>query len=452
MAANALRAGAATSNITPALGCSINGGMTDRQARHIHDELHARALVLDDGSTQIALVVCDSCALPGSIIDAAKHLAHGHTGIPPAHMLVSATHTHSAPTAVAVFQSEPDEEYAPFLALRIADAIRRAANNLAPAQIAWGCGSVPAHVFNRRWRMKPGTIPPNPFGRVDEVQMNPPVGSPNLLEPAGPTDPQLSLLSVVGEQGQPLAVLANYSLHYVGGVPAEHISADYFGAFALRLAELLGVSAWQDPPFVGIMSNGTSGNINNIDFLHPRPPRTPYEQIRIVAGDVAAEAQRVLGGLSYQAQAVLGVRESRMVLGRRLPTAEEVAEARRILAAGEGMPLATLPEIYARETVLMADLPPEVETVVQVLRVGDLAIVGLPCEVFVETGLLIKQHSALPTTFVISLANDYAGYLPTPEHHRLGGYETWRARSSFLEVEAEPKLRLRALELIADLA
>lgn len=452
MLANALRAGAATSNITPALGCSINGYMTDRQARHIHDELHARALVLDDGHTQIAIVVCDSCGLPGSIINAAKHLAHGHTGIPPAHMLVSATHTHSAPTAAAVFQSEPDEEYGPFLTLRIADAIRRAVNNLAPAKIAWGSGSVPAHVFNRRWRMKPGTIPPNPFGRVDEVQMNPPVGSPNLVEPAGPTDPQLSLLAVVGEQGQPLAVLANYSLHYVGGVPNDHISADYFGAFASRLGELLGVSAWQDPPFVGILSNGTSGNINNIDFRHPRPPRAPYEQIRIVAGDVAEEAKRVLEGLAFQDQAVLGVRESRMVLGRRLPTAEEVAEARRILAAGEGMPLIKLPEIYARETVLMADLPPEVETVVQVLRVGDLAIVGLPCEVFVETGLLIKQHSSLPATFVISLANDYAGYLPTPEHHRLGGYETWRARSSFLEVEAEPKLRMRALELIADLA
>lgn len=452
MPANTLRAGAATSNITPALGCSINGGMTDRQARHIHDELHARALVLDDGHTQLAIVVCDSCALPGSLIHAAKHAAHGHTGIPPSQMLVSATHTHSAPTAVAVFQSEPDEEYASFLALRIADAIRRAANNLAPAQIAWGNGAVPHHVFNRRWRMKPGTIPPNPFGRVDEVQMNPPVGSPNLVEPAGPTDPQLSLLAVVGPERQPLAVLANYSLHYVGGVPAEHISADYFGAFAVRLGELLGVSAWQDPPFVGILSNGTSGNINNIDFLHPRPPRAPYEQIRIVAGDVAAEAQRVIAGLSYESQVVLGARESRIVLGRRLPTAEEVAEARRILAMGEGLPLTTLPEIYARETVLMADLPAQVETVVQVLRVGDVAIVALPCEVFVETGLLIKQDSPLPMAFVISLANDYAGYLPTPEHHRLGGYETWRARSSFLEVEAEPKLRLRAMDLMAELA
>jgi hypothetical protein len=452
MPAHPLRAGAATSNITPALGCSINGGMTDRQARHIHDELHARALVLDDGRTQLALVVCDSCALPGAVIDAAKHLAHGHTGIPPAHMLVSATHTHSAPTAVAVFQSEPDAEYAAFLILRIADAIRRASNNLAPARIAWGSGSVPAHVFNRRWRMKPGTIPPNPFGRVDEVQMNPPVGSPNLVEPAGPTDPQLSLLAVVGERGEPLAVLANYSLHYVGGVPAEHISADYFGAFAVRLGELLGVSPWQDPPFVGIMSNGTSGNINNIDFLHPRPPRAPYEQIRLVAGDVAAEAHRVFQMLTFRDDVVLGARECRMALERRLPTADELAEARRTLAAGEGMPLTTLPEIYARETLLMAELPAQVETVVQVLRVGELGIAALPCEVFVETGLLIKQHSPLPATFVISLANDYAGYLPTPEHHRLGGYETWRARSSFLEVDAEPKLRGRALELMAALA
>jgi hypothetical protein len=235
-------------------------------------------------------------------------------------------------------------------------------------------------------------------------------------------------------------------------VPAEHISVDYFGAFAVRLAELSGVSPRQDPPLVGIMSNGTSGNINNIDFLHPRPPRAPYEQIRLVAEDVAAEAQRVFHTLTFRDDVALDARQSRLTLKRRLPTADELAEARRILAAGVGMPLTTLPEIHAHDTVLMAEWPAEVETVVQVLRCGKLAIAALPCEVFVETGLLIKQHSPLPATFVISLANDYAGYLPTPEHHRLDGYETWRARSSCLEVNAEPMPRGRVLELMAALA
>ena len=128
MADSQLRAGAAASNITPPLGVSINGGMSDRTADFVHDELHARCLVLESGTTRLAIVVCDSCMLPQSILNKAKHLAHSHTGIPIQSMLVSATHTHTAPTAAGVFQSEPDLPYCEFLAVRISDAIRRAAD------------------------------------------------------------------------------------------------------------------------------------------------------------------------------------------------------------------------------------------------------------------------------------------------------------------------------------
>src|SRR5262245_35130433 len=108
MADQVFRAGAATSNITPPLGVSLNGGMSDRAADYIHDELHARCLVLDDGQTKLAIVVCDSCMLPQSLLNDAKHLAHSHTGIALDHILISATHTHSAPTVTGVFQSEPN--------------------------------------------------------------------------------------------------------------------------------------------------------------------------------------------------------------------------------------------------------------------------------------------------------------------------------------------------------
>ena len=84
--------------------------------------------------------------------------------------------------------------------------------------------------------------------------------------------------------------------------------------------------------------------------------------------------------------------------------------------------------------------------------VGDLGIAAIPCEVFVETGLTIKAESPLKPSFTIELANDYCGYLPTVEHHELGGYETWRARSSFLEVDAEPKLRRAVFESFRKLA
>jgi neutral ceramidase len=441
------RAGAATSNITPWLGISSNGGMQDRLPQHVHDELHSRALALDDGQTRLALVTVDSCMVPRQLLDAAKKLVHEHTSLPMENMLMSATHTHTAGTAAPVFQSEADTEYQSFLARKIADSVRIALNNLEPARVGWGVGKAPQHVFNRRWRMKPGTIPPNPFGIIDQVKMNPPVGSPDLIEPAGPTDPDLTVISVRALDGRPIALLANYSLHYVG---AGQFSADYFGAFADRIQLLLGADRL-DPPFVGMLSNGSSGNINNIDFRQARPPDPPFARMKAVANDVAAEALRVSDSIRYQDEVPLAVRQREIELGVRRPTDEERDRARQIMAKAQGSAMRTLEEIYARETVLMSEYPLSVPVVLQALRIGDLAIAAIPCEVFVEIGLEIKKKSPFTTTFTTSLANGYNGYLPTPEHHRLGGYETWRARSSYLEVDASSKIVELQLELLRQL-
>ncbi len=443
-----LRAGAAVSNITPPLGISVNGYFNDRRAAHVHDELHARCLVLDDGQTKLAIVVCDSCMIPRVVMDAAKALIAQRSGVPAGQVLISATHTHTAPTCTPVFQSEPDADYQRFLAGRIADGVQRAVNNLAPAKIGWGVGHVPDQVFNRRWRMKPGSIPPNPFGSTNDlVKMNPPVESPDLLEPAGPTDPELSVVSVQTAEGRPLALLANYSLHYVGTSRGNDISADYFGAFCDCIEQLLGAER-QDPPFVALLANGTSGDINNINFRQKAPPRKPYEQIQRVAETVAAEAQRLCQSLQYHDSAPLRVAQTEIRLGVRRPDAAEVERAQGILAKAAGRELRGLEEVYARETVLMRDFPADVPVILQTLRIGELGIVAIPCEVFVEIGLEIKARSPLKPTFTIELANGCNGYLPTPAQHRLGGYETWRARSSYLETDASPRIVSTVLDLL----
>jgi neutral ceramidase len=448
--AGPLRAGAATSSVTPKLGTSINGGMRDQRALHVHDELHARCLVLDDGKTRLAIAVCDSCMLPREVTEEVRRWVHEETGLPREHILISATHSHSCGTSAAVFQSQPDPEYPRFVARRIADGIRRAANNLAPAKIGWGMGREPGEVFNRRWRMKTGVVLPNPFGGTDQVKMNPGVGSPDLAEPAGPTDPELSVVSVVSPEGRPVALLANYSLHYVGGTGPGHLSADYFGMFADRVQELLRADR-QDPPFVGMMTNGTSGDINNINFRGPAERLAPYEKMRRVAHKLATEAVRVHQGIRHRDQVRLAAVQSELKLGVRKPSAEETARAREILAKAQAGPLSSLEEIYAGETVQLAEYPSEVPVLLQALRIGDLAITAIPCEVFVEIGLELKQKSPIRPTFTISLANGYNGYLPTPEHHALGGYETWRAKSSYLERDASRKITAGLLELLGRL-
>ena len=110
----------------------------------------------------------------------------------------------------------------------IAAGIAAADKRLAPAKIGWAVGKDDTQVFNRRWKVKPGSaLLANPFGGTDQVKMNPGYQHPDLIEPAGPTDPEITLLSVQTPDGKPVALLANYSLHYVGGLPA--LSADYFG-------------------------------------------------------------------------------------------------------------------------------------------------------------------------------------------------------------------------------
>jgi hypothetical protein len=437
---NGFRAGAFAMDITPTkLPISVNGNMQDLKAKGVHDRLHARCLVLDDGTTRVALAVCDSCMIPREILDTAKRRAARTTGIPVERMLISATHTHTAPTVAGVFQSEPDAGYAQYLAERIAKGIEKANANLVPAKLGWGVASDPTQVFNRRWFMKPGILDADPFGRTtDRVKMNPGYLHPGLLKPAGPTDPEVSVLSVQTARGRPLALLANYSLHYVGGV--EPLSADYYGAFAERIAQLLEVGKGE-PAFVGILSNGTSGDINNINFGAGAPKRAePYERIRLVADSVARAAHKAYRSIEHRDHVSLTMAEKEIELGVRLPPEEDIARAREILASAKGRELKTLREVYARETILMAKYPCTVKVKLQALRVGELGIVAVPCEVFVEIGLEIKKTSPLKPTFTIELANGYNGYLPTPEQHQLGGYETWRARSSYLERDASTKI------------
>jgi hypothetical protein len=450
-APRSFRAGAATSNITPRLGVSINGYFNDRIATHIHDELHARCLVLDDGRTRLAIAICDSCMIPRELMDAAKQLIQQRTGIAADHVLISATHTHTAPTCVSLLQSEADADYAKFLVERIADGVQRAANNLAPAKMGWGVGQEPGQVFNRRWRMKPGTIPANPFGGTNDlVKMNPPVESPNLIEPAGPTDPDVCILALQSPEGRPIALLANYSLHYVGTSRGNDISADYYGAFCDRIQQLLGADRL-DPPFVALLANGTSGDINNINFRRKPPQEGPYEQINVVADAVAREAHRIYQTLEFRDGVPLEVAQTEIKLGVRWPGEADVTRAEQILASAKGTKLKTLEQIYARETVLLKSYPQEVPLIIQTMRIGDLGIAAIPCEVFAEIGLDIKAKSPFKPTFTIELANGYNGYLPTPEQHKLGGYETWRARSSYLEVDASTRIAKAVMELFAGL-
>ena len=432
----------------------MKGAFADR----IHDPMYARCLALHDGHQALVFAVVDACLLPREITEEARAIASRATGLAPGQILISATHTHSAAAMTPAFQSDPDPDYVKTVGPRIAKGIIQAVANLEPAEFGWAFASDPDHVFNRRWYVKPGRSYENPFGiTTDRAQMNP--GNVNLQVsvPAGPVDQDVAVIAVRGAMDKrPIGLLANYSLHYIGGNPA--ISADYFGAFALEIAGRLNAGDERyggKPAFVGILSNGTSGNINGVNYGSPlRKKLNPGEQIQIVARSVADAAMVAYDSIPWQSRATIDREERELSLGVRKGTPEEVAQAKTWLD--------TIPKdkdgqwsdrkaIYARETLKLMEYPDQVPVKLQMHRINNLSIGAIPCEVFVEIGLHLKQVTPFDRHFTISLANGYNGYLPTPEHHALGGYETWRARSSYLEVNASTKIVAAMEDMFATL-
>ena len=458
------RAGAARVDITPDLGILIVGSFNPTPATHVHDPLYARTLVLDDGETRIAFVLVDNVGVPKVVCDEAKRLIAERTALPKSHVLIASTHTHSGGSARERSDTTVEEirdgftgklpklaPYQEFIARRVADSVSVAIKRLEPAKIGWGAGSDPTHVFNRRWHVKSEENRRNPFGGVDTVRMNPPSNNPDeLIKPAGPIDPEISFLSVQSKSGRPIALLANYSLHYVGGIPIGVISGDYFGVFDQRIGEMLGVER-SDPPFVGIMSNGTSGDINNINFRQRGPAMAPYEKMQRVANAVAAEVFRAYQTTTHHDWVKLDARYDEIPLAPRRPTPEMVEHARKVLAKPETeKPWHVNERTYARSVLMAVDAPAETRVPLQAFRIGELGIAATPIETLVEVGLEIKAKSPLPKAFTISIANGAFGYMPTPEQHKLGGYESWLGTNR-VEYDAAPKMVQRLLAMLQEM-
>ena len=415
---SALRAGAARACITPHIGAHICGYFEDRIATDIADDLFAKAIVLENGDTSIAVVVLDLIAALKHDFDRAKARASELTGIPQDHIFMSCTHTHFGTASVGAFNTPREEEYMAWAMDRAGDAVKLAQNRLRVAKVGHASGQCPEETHNRRWHMKDGT-----------VKMNPGFQNPDCVLPAGPTDPEVALLALLDADDQPIAALTNYSLHYVGGPFATSISADYFGAFDRALQRMAGSE------FVAIMMNGCCGDINNCDFTRPAPAYPhPFTQVERVANVVAS---RAYGGWQqireYAPEAALGAASQAVTFRRRVSTPEELAAAHATSAAhaDRNDPVG----MYAREVLAVAEEPVEHETTITSLRVGDVGITGMPGEIFVEIGLAVKEQSPFARTLVGELANDCVGYVPTVKALNQGSYETDLARSAKASAE-----------------
>lgn len=440
-----LQAGAATANITPWLGVSIPGNFRPAYGADIHDDLLAKALVLDNGQKRIAMVTCDLIAMPESVANAAKARIQARCGIAPECVMINATHTHSGAGIADLLGVKADADYIAYVPLKIADAVELALRRMRPARIGFASANENRIAFYRRWKMKDGA-----------VRMNPGRNNPDLVAPMGKIDPELAMLYVEDENETPIAAAASFSLHYIGVDAGDQVSPDYFGHFYRQVRHYLGGDC------VPILWNAASGQINNVDMTGRRIwPHRGQAQARRMANVLAGHLLTEIQLMDMRDNLDLDAAVKPLAFSRKPITAEDLSIAERILkgerdydtgpfswVTGQPIPKDRV-DTYALECQRLSRLPERLTAPVQVLKLGPAAIVALPGEIFVESGFAIKSQTSAAPLMLVSLANGYIGYVCTD--HMLtqeGGYETWAALSSMPGVGTAPAMETLSIDLL----
>jgi len=450
--AGVFKAGAARVDITPPPGTLINGDFIAHYASEIHDPLYAKAIVCNGQGAIAALVIVDICAMKREFIKTVKKKITDATGILPENILLAATHTHAGGAVEDLLLGACDLAYRLYLPERILLAVQLAQQRLRPAKIAFGSAEAPEHVVCRRYFMKAGYRSKNPVtGQDDAIKTNP-IGDEHQIDrPVADTDPGIAYLAIKGLDDEWIALLGNYSMHYVGDFAPGTITADYFGVFS----EQVGIRLNAGDQFVGILSNGTSGDTNIWDFLHPnRYPEALHEKSRLIGTSLAEKVVHSLDNAEWDLRPSLATQYAEITVGIRKPSADELYASRKLVKESAYEKIAgnadDLKQIYAREQVLLNEYPDAAPFPVQVFKIGKGMIGALGGEFFSETGLWLKQQVG-GHYFTITICNDYVGYVPPMHAFELGGYETWRCRTSFLDTEAESLIRNALASLIKKL-
>ena len=417
-----LQAGVAVTDITPPLGYRMSGYFRERLNEGVLNPLHAKALVMRQGQTRAAMVFCDIIGLFLEVSQAARRRAEAEIGIPAANILLAATHSHTGPLYAGALRDHFHEQalaktgrdacekvdYSALLIDRIVDAIREADAAVRPMRLEAGVAQQEGLSFNRRFHMKNGT-----------VRFNPGVSNPDIVKVAGPVDPDVGIVMLrTAAEGQAVAGLVNFALHLdtVGGT---RYAADYPYYVEQTLRETLGED------FTLLFGTGTCGDINHIDVT--RKERLKTDQIGRTLGRTVAAS---LTELKTVATPTLAVK--RMIVDAPLQrfTAGEIEQAKKDIHKVGTRELSFLDQVKAYKTLAVQSRGSDaIGLEVQVFRLSDeVAVVGLPGEVFVDLGLAIKEASPFPVTLIVELCQDAPGYIPTKKAFAEGSYETVNSR------------------------
>jgi hypothetical protein len=447
------KAGFAERDITPDIGMESPGNYGKAHHKSFHDPCKVRAVVFDDGQKRVALVGIDLLFVTRHLVLEVRKEIQKRCGILPEDIMIGASHSHSSGP---IGMGEPgdfdkasplvkdlvnnnsivsDPGYTQVLKKQIVDAVVLAYENRVDAKLAVGNGYEDKVSYNRRLRMKNGLS-----------YSHPGAGNPDIIDYAGPIDPQVGTVGVWDLKGNLLGTVVNFACHATtspGG-----ISASWIGSMERTIRGATGNAA-----LPVVFMQGACGDITQVDNLTKFQNPGAEEWWDIVGGRVGAEAYKTLLLIRRGAGSdiPLDSRQRVWTVKRRIPTPEKVQKSLELVKAGPEKS-GTTEWTFAKEILVLDAIikaRPLVEVEVQAIQVGPMVFVSNPAEYFVQYQLDIKAGSKFPFTFVVELANGITGYVPTEEAmgSNGGGYETRLTSYSNLEVSAGRQFANTGIEL-----
>lgn len=446
------KVGFAERDITPEIGSEAPGGYGKSYHRSIHDPCKVRVAVFDDGSSRAALVGLDALFIHRDTANNVRRTIAKKTGLAETAILLGASHSHSSGPMSGVMPGEFDDasklvqklayqdstcadgKYLARVEKAIVEAVVAAHDGRAPSLAAVGRGSERSVAFNRRFKMRTG-----------HSVTHPGPGNPAILEPAGPSDPEVGVIGVWDGKGKLTGCVVNFACHATtspGGISANYI---YY------LEKV--IQGFYGKETVVVFLNGASGDITQVNNQSAYRYPTAEQWAQQVGGKIGAEALKVLLTLE-PAAAPLGPVQARakvLKIKHRPPSPERVQEA-LALAAQDPKKADHTARAFAKEIVLLDARMKKgqvADVEVQAVQVGPALFLTTPAEYFCRYGLEQKARSGFPFTFPVSLANGCVGYVPSEDAFEPsgGGYETRLTSYSNLEVSAGSQMRDAGLEL-----
>ena len=452
---HALHAGAARVDITPDLGIQLAGDIGRyRPTEEIRDRLYANVLVLKSGHTSFCFLSMDLLAMSDEWANEIRTRAARRFGLDPDAIMVHVVQNHASPSMGHLFMCDSvtlfppgypwlrggDDRYNEPTVAKCLKAIEAAIRNLKPVVLQVGRGVDGRVAFNRRFVLRNGT-----------ARTHPPKCDPSILQVEGPTDPEVGIMTLTDARGRVVSGFLHHTCHPCNGYPHRYVIADWPGAWAGLMRKRWGAQS------IPLVINGCCGNIHHCNHLNPDAD----PGYREMAGLLRDTSVNVLGRMEPCESHPLAVERTVLRLPMRRLTPKAVAEARALIAKcpepkwlDEARTRVDWDWVYAigvLDLKRLQDRAPYVEYEIQAFRIGDMALVTLKGEPFVEAQLEIKQASPAAHTFVAHFCNGYAGYLPTREAFARGGYETRTSNGSKFRPDALKTITKHAIRLLKKL-